>query len=495
MIALMLAFLFAVQHIGFSINANAQEKTTQRTETVDESTLRPTAEEIKNALPMEEAIREKEASRIKTEIISLKPTENAAPSNDMFSNGAIITGSNGSVVGTTIEATIEPGEPNVVTINKSVWYRWTAPANLSMTFEIVQNGTLTDTVMGVYTGSTVSSLTQIAWNDDINGANNRLSRVTFIANAGTTYNIQVRGFSTLEGTFLLRWQINGAESWKQFNFDGNTGSIASDFAVWRPTTGVWWIFQSSSTAIRAQAWGISSDQLVPGDYDGDGGTDIAIWRSSTGTFWVLRSLDGTVQTLNFGVNGDIPVQGDYDGDDKADFTIWRPSTGTFWIFQSTGGIRTVNWGINGDYLACGDYDGDGKTDFGIQRNSAGYAVFYILRSSDSVWDVRQFGYSTDYIVPGDYDGDGKNDVAVYRYSNNTFYYLRSSDGGFRAVQWGISGDVLAPGDYINGYATDICIWRPGDGNFYCLGDGGTGSFYVFHFGVNGDYPVARSNVH
>jgi succinate-acetate transporter protein len=44
----------------------------------------------------------------------------------------------------------------------------------------------------------------------------------------------------------------------------------------------------------------------PGDYDGDGKFDAAIFRPSTGMWWVSRSTSGYTNTP-FGENGDMPV--------------------------------------------------------------------------------------------------------------------------------------------------------------------------------------------
>ena len=178
-----------------------------------------------------------------------------------------------------------------------------------MTFETTNTGTLTDSVIGVYMGSAVNALTDIAWNDDKNGASDRHSRVTFIAVAGNLYHIQVRGYSNLAGTFSLRWEINRAETNKQFNFDGNI-SVASDFAVFRPSNGYWYLWLSATyPQFRAQPWGVSSDFLTPGDYDGDDATDIAVWRPGTGTYYVLQSMTGTLLALQWGSPGDLSGAG------------------------------------------------------------------------------------------------------------------------------------------------------------------------------------------
>jgi hypothetical protein len=57
----------------------------------------------------------------------------------------------------------------------------------------------------------------------------------------------------------------------------------------------------------AQPWGIHGDVLVPADYDGDGKADIAIWRRSTGTWWILRSSDNTPWSQSWGQKTDIPA--------------------------------------------------------------------------------------------------------------------------------------------------------------------------------------------
>jgi hypothetical protein len=430
------------------------------------------------------------------------------PPNDMFANAETIGGTRYLVSGSTLNASSESGEPMFYKGERTVWYRWTAPSNLSMTFDVKAYG-FDDAVVTVFAGEQIEDLTLVA-------LSTRVPRVTVSVQAGSEYKIQVSGkTSQAAGSFDLMWAINGAESWKQFNFDGEQADFAglpsgkSDYAIlrWLPISTLgpqWWIWQSNTqTPVMHRFGGLWTRHS--GDFDGDGTTDLALWDSSTAHFWIQKSSDGSIYAQRWGTAGDLPVQGDFDGDDIADMAIWRPSTGTFWVLKSSDEAPLmVQWGMSGDKLACGDYDGDGITDFGVKRGADGSeAVFFILRSSDRQFISVQFGFGDDQTVPGDYDGDGKNDIAVFRPGNGAFYYIRSSDSNVRSVPTGQprgNWDHVVPGDYAGERISDLCVYRAvsGSGYFNCVADGGDGDYSSFKWGLASalaDIPVAGSNVH
>ena len=170
---------------------------------------------------------------------------------------------------------------------------------------------------------------------------------------------------------------------------------------------------------------------------------------------------------------------DFDADGKADIGIYR--NGSWYILRSSDGlVILVDWGIAQDIPVPADYDGDGKTDIAVYRNGD----WFILRSSDGGMTSLGWGIAQDIPVPADYDGDGKTDIAVYR--NGDWFILRSSDGGMTSLGWGIAQDIPVPADYDGDGKTDIAVYRNGDWFILRSSDGGMTSL---GWGIARDIPV------
>jgi hypothetical protein len=140
------------------------------------------------------------------------------PPNDNFVNAQVISGCSGTVTGTNVASTHEAGEPTAHVSGaglRSVWYRWTAPSTSSVTITTAGSGF--DTVLAVYTGSSVNGLTLVpnGNNDDIpdvNGVHDVTSSVTINVTAGQTYQIAVDGFNNGDGGGTGSLQLNWTAS-------------------------------------------------------------------------------------------------------------------------------------------------------------------------------------------------------------------------------------------------------------------------------------------
>lgn len=288
------------------------------------------------------------------------------------------------------------------------------------------------------------------------------------------------------------------------------GDRLTDMAIVRPgpggLSGLLTFFERFNETFidRQQQWGLNSDFVTPGDFDGDGKTDLAIWRQGSGPttgFHIFRSSDSTAQFINFGLPGDDPfIVRDYDGDGKDDPAIYRrgatpSSPSQFWYRSSLTGIQNViTWGLGTDSAVPGDYDGDGKADYAIVRDlGSGQMIFIALLSNTLTAQYTIWGLASDNFVPGDYDGDGKTDLAVTRNSGgNIQWIIRPSSGEpVRIANWGLFGlDFEVQGDYDGDGRTDIAIWRPVNdppAAFYWLRS--TGGVGIKEWGLAIDIPT------
>jgi autotransporter-associated beta strand protein len=114
------------------------------------------------------------------------------PANDNFANRINVTGTNTTVMGSNLGATLEIGEPlhRGYYGGKSVWWRWTAPDAGFVTIDTI--GSQIDTLLAIYTGTSLATLIEVASDDESGG--NYTSLVRFPAKSNVTYQIAVDGY-------------------------------------------------------------------------------------------------------------------------------------------------------------------------------------------------------------------------------------------------------------------------------------------------------------
>lgn len=127
----------------------------------------------------------------------------APPPNDAFAARTTVAAIPYKDAQSTVEATAEPGEPESPCgpAGKSVWYQFTPATDLVLRADTL--GSDFDTVLAVWTGADLASLSSVACSDDVINAQ---SIVVFAAEAGTTYIFQAGGYGGAAGalSFHLR---------------------------------------------------------------------------------------------------------------------------------------------------------------------------------------------------------------------------------------------------------------------------------------------------
>jgi hypothetical protein len=280
------------------------------------------------------------------------------------------------------------------------------------------------------------------------------------------------------------------------DFDGDG---LSDLTIYRVVGGVsYWYQRFSRTGFAtngATQWGLGGDIKVPGDFDGDHKTDFAVFRPSNGFWYILQSATGTTRQVQFGLNSDVPMAADYDGDGRTDPAVFRPSTGVWYVLRSSSdytSFTATQWGLSTDVPKSGDFDGDGRADFAVFRPSTG--VWYLKMtttafSADTTL-AKQFGLSTDLPISQDFDGDGRTDLGIFRGQGEWL--------GIDAVtsitpinqQLGLAGDTPIAHDYDGDGRADAAVWRPATGQWF-IRQSSNGIVQTYQWGLNGDQPVLR----
>jgi hypothetical protein len=129
-----------------------------------------------------------------------------APANDSFSTPTAFTGIPATVTSSNIAATLQineplpdaPGSSTAQSSQASVWFTWTAPITGAVQIDTL--GSNFDTIVAVWTGSNLTTLSEIASNDEYGGSQ---SAVFIDVIMGVTYRIAIYGYFDDRGAITL----------------------------------------------------------------------------------------------------------------------------------------------------------------------------------------------------------------------------------------------------------------------------------------------------
>ena len=204
------------------------------------------------------------------------------------------------------------------------------------------------------------------------------------------------------------------------------GQSADTLAVRRGNRYYFKYSLSGGDADRVIAYGKPGDQVLVGDWDGDGVDTLAVRRGNT--YYIKNSLSGgTADTvIAYGKAGDQVLVGDWNGDGKDTLAVRRGNA--YHIKNSLSGGQAdtvVAYGTASDQVLVGDWNGDGTDTLAVRRGKT-----YYFKDSISGGDADKvvvYGNAYDKVLVGDWDGDGADTLAVRR--GKTYYFKNSLSGG------------------------------------------------------------------
>ncbi|HEY0172750.1 MAG TPA: Ig-like domain-containing protein [Pyrinomonadaceae bacterium] len=392
------------------------------------------------------------------------------PANDNFAAAqALPAATSGNSMVTTRGATREAGEPYHANNDggASVWFRWQAPASGSIMFLTETSGF--DTLLGVYTGSGVGSLTAVASNDeqDLHAAVHT-SRVAFNAVAGTVYYIAVDGFHDGQaadwGSVNLRWLV------------GPAAPANNSFAAAQPITG-------DEGRVTGANWLATKEAGEPSHAGVAGGKSVWYKFRAPGTgkvtFDTLGSNIDTVMAVYTGtdVGALTQVASNDDADQAAGVWTSRVS------FDAVAGTTY--------YIAVDAWYGDSGAIVLRTPRRRGRVVFVSNRDGDDEiftanadgGDLKQLTSNAAADTRPDWSPDGARIVFESNRDGNSEIYVMNADG---------SGVVRLTANTSN---DNQPVWSP-DGNkiaFTSNRAADSGGYEIYVMNADGTGPVRVTN--
>jgi hypothetical protein len=455
------------------------------------------------------------------------------PGNDNFANATVITLTNNAaqVTGTNIAATRETGEPSHGddADGHSVWWQWTAPGNGKASLNT--SGSNFQPALAAYSGSSLSTLTQLASDSDDSDGTSHFRKVSFAATAGTTYYIAVAGIEGDFGKITLNLSLSNppaitVQPASQTITEGSSVGFSVTASGAPPLSYQW---RKNGTAIGGAT--ATNFSLNPAGLGDAGNYDVVVTNgggSTTSTTAVL-----SVSPLGPTITGLSPTNEELETGNSLDLSVTASGTGAVtyqWIHNGAAisGATSSRFTVGkvtstdaGDYCVAvtdskgtrtsatitvvvaklnavtfPDFNGDGKADVVWSNSATGDRAIWFLNGTA----VSSFGYlagiPTDWHIVGaaDFDGDGKTDLLWENVTTgdrsfwlmngtaiSSFSYLALVDPAWH---------IAAVGDFNGDGKADI-VWEnlsTGDRAIWFLSGTGIASF-AYLAGVSADWRI------
>jgi len=227
------------------------------------------------------------------------------PVNDIFASALPLTATPGFVTAANTNATREVGEPHHAgnAGGKSVWWQYQPPVDGILVLNTT-NSTF-DTLLALYTGTTVGQLTEIAANDDAyEGAPGGFSQIVQAVRASSFYHIAVDGYDGVGGQVVLNYSFTPAPVFHLTVTESGGGTVSPRSGDY-PSNAVVWLTATPAGSSLFSHWdGAVSSSANPVSLVMNG--DKAVTANFTLVSFADGFESGDFQQLPWQTNGNIP---------------------------------------------------------------------------------------------------------------------------------------------------------------------------------------------
>ncbi len=288
----------------------------------------------------------------------------------------------------------------------------------------VRPGTYTDGTGGQLTVSSDRRITAFSktytWFCGLNYAGQRIALLDSPVRIGSDGSFSARIPDSAGGTETLRGQFHHDGSvWGTINYV-NSGSLcagSTGFTMERAGGGSPATFHLNNgwgpNAHSVFTYGRSADEVLIGDWDGNGTDTITLRRGNR--FYVSNSQRGgdASRVFTYGRPGDTILVGDWNGNGVDTLAVRRGNE--YHVKNRIAGgdaDRVIRYGRANDEVLVGDWNGDRRDTFAVRRGKE-YHVKNRIAGGDADQVIR-YGRPTDIVLVGDWNGDRRDTFAVRR---------------------------------------------------------------------------------
>jgi amidase len=166
---------------------------------------------LRLAYSYEQATRQRRAPNIRCSPPPVPTEIPDPPINDRFRSRVALAGKTGQVRGNNFSASVEHNEPRhgtAKTIDRTIWYSWTAPESGVAIFDTSESNPAHH-VIAVYKGTSLSQLTEVACSNFGTSDDYLESKAGFVAEKNTIYQIAIGSNPEMVslGKVVLKWKM------------------------------------------------------------------------------------------------------------------------------------------------------------------------------------------------------------------------------------------------------------------------------------------------